>query len=165
MVRVRARKLVERMVKRAIALGGTCAAEHGVEIEKWKYFYEELRYDTIQIEKITNPLDNFVPRKVGCRFSHLAADIFLLNPSKCARIRSRNTLRGIHHGDRRYPRYVLLFCFTGSGLRLDVRRIRGFGDSQPCTSSFQCYAASAWGLWHMSGFPGGKMARSKFHDA
>ncbi|KAF9783921.1 hypothetical protein BJ322DRAFT_1007497 [Thelephora terrestris] len=48
---VKAKKLVKQMVKRAIALGGTCTGEHGVGIGKREYLYEELGHGTVELMK------------------------------------------------------------------------------------------------------------------
>ena len=70
---VKARKLVKWMVKRAIALGGTCTGEHGVGIGKREYLCEELGYGTVElmkkIKRTIDPLNLFNPGKVSvCRF-------------------------------------------------------------------------------------------------
>lgn len=81
---VKAKKLVEGMVKRAIALGGTCTGEHGVGIGKREYLYEELGYGTVElmkkIKRTIDPLNLFNPGKVGCWFSCLAIVFFLIQP-------------------------------------------------------------------------------------
>ncbi|KAL0961345.1 hypothetical protein HGRIS_006301 [Hohenbuehelia grisea] len=46
-----ARQAVHRMVKRAIALDGTCTGEHGVGIGKKKYLEEELGPGTVELMK------------------------------------------------------------------------------------------------------------------
>ena len=67
-----AKKLVDRMVKRAITFGGTCTGEHGVGIGKREYLYEELGYGTVelmkQIKRTIDPLNLFNPGKVSLRF-------------------------------------------------------------------------------------------------
>jgi D-lactate dehydrogenase (cytochrome) len=66
---VKATKLVKQMVKRAIALGGTCTGEHGVGIGKREYLYEELGYGTVElmkkIKRTIDPLNLFNPGKVS----------------------------------------------------------------------------------------------------
>lgn len=65
-------KLVRAMVKRAIALGGTCTGEHGVGIGKKEYLYEELGYGTVElmkkIKRTIDPLNLFNPGKVSVDF-------------------------------------------------------------------------------------------------
>lgn len=62
------RDIVKRMVKRAIALGGTCTGEHGVGIGKREYLYEELGEGTVElmkkIKRIIDPHNLFNPGKV-----------------------------------------------------------------------------------------------------
>ncbi|TFK19088.1 hypothetical protein FA15DRAFT_674754 [Coprinopsis marcescibilis] len=64
----RAQGAVHRMVRRAIALDGTCTGEHGVGIGKRKYLVEELGAGTVQlmktIKKAVDPLDLFNPGKL-----------------------------------------------------------------------------------------------------
>lgn len=79
----RAERVVDRMVKRAIALDGTCmlsvsidasahkesgTGEHGVGIGKKKYLVEELGPGTVnlmkKIKKAIDPLNLFNPGKV-----------------------------------------------------------------------------------------------------
>jgi D-lactate dehydrogenase (cytochrome) len=64
------KELVKGMVKRAIALGGTCTGEHGVGIGKREYLYEELGYGTVElmktIKKTIDPYNLFNPGKVCC---------------------------------------------------------------------------------------------------
>ncbi|CDO70812.1 hypothetical protein BN946_scf184801.g3 [Trametes cinnabarina] len=59
---------VDRMVKRAIALDGTCTGEHGVGIGKRAYLYEELGEGTVElmktIKKAIDPLNLFNPGKL-----------------------------------------------------------------------------------------------------
>ena len=66
------REIVKRMVKRAIALGGTCTGEHGVGIGKREYLYEELGYGTVElmktIKKTIDPYNLFNPGKACCVF-------------------------------------------------------------------------------------------------
>ena len=56
------------MVKRAIALGGTCTGEHGVGIGKREYLREELGDGTVElmknIKRIIDPHNLFNPGKV-----------------------------------------------------------------------------------------------------
>ena len=60
--------IVKQMVKRAIALGGTCTGEHGVGIGKREYLYEELGVGTVElmkkIKKTIDPHNLFNPGKV-----------------------------------------------------------------------------------------------------
>jgi hypothetical protein len=62
------RGIVKRMVKRAIALGGTCTGEHGVGIGKREYLYEELGVGTVElmkkIKRTIDPHNLFNPGKV-----------------------------------------------------------------------------------------------------
>ncbi|KAG2009423.1 D-lactate dehydrogenase cytochrome oxidoreductase [Coprinopsis cinerea AmutBmut pab1-1] len=64
----RAKGAVDRMVKRAIALDGTCTGEHGVGLGKKKYLVEELGEGTVAlmktIKKAIDPLDLFNPGKL-----------------------------------------------------------------------------------------------------
>ena len=64
-----ARAAVGRMVKRAIALDGTCTGEHGVGIGKKEYLYEELGEGTVElmktIKRAVDPLNLFNPGKVS----------------------------------------------------------------------------------------------------
>lgn len=66
--RERAHQAVKRMVKRAIALDGTCTGEHGVGIGKKEYLVEELGEGTVQlmktIKKTLDPLNLFNPGKL-----------------------------------------------------------------------------------------------------
>lgn len=70
---MKARKLVKWMVKRAIALGGTCTGEHGVGIGKREYLCEELGYGTVElmkkIKRTIDPLNLFNPGKVSVNSS------------------------------------------------------------------------------------------------
>ncbi len=63
------RQAVHRMVKRAIAMEGTCTGEHGVGIGKRKYLVEELGEGTVHlmktVKKAIDPLGLFNPGKVG----------------------------------------------------------------------------------------------------
>ncbi|KAG9218493.1 hypothetical protein CCMSSC00406_0008846 [Pleurotus cornucopiae] len=63
-----ARHAVHRMVKRAIALDGTCTGEHGVGIGKKEYLYEELGHGTVElmktIKRSIDPLGLFNPGKL-----------------------------------------------------------------------------------------------------
>ena len=56
------------MVKRAIALDGTCTGEHGVGMGKREYLYEELGEGTVALMKTIknaiDPLNLFNPGKV-----------------------------------------------------------------------------------------------------
>ena len=69
--------IVKRMVKRAIALGGTCPGEHGVGIGKREYLYEELGEGTVElmknIKRTIDPHNLFNPGKVCfiCSLSQL----------------------------------------------------------------------------------------------
>ncbi|KAI0029367.1 FAD-linked oxidase-like protein [Vararia minispora EC-137] len=64
-----ARGLVERMVKRALALDGTCTGEHGVGTGKKKFLEEELGEETVRlmkkIKRTIDPLNLFNPGKVS----------------------------------------------------------------------------------------------------
>ncbi|KAF8815719.1 hypothetical protein BYT27DRAFT_6661810 [Phlegmacium glaucopus] len=66
--KVKVKELVHRMVKRAIALDGTCTGEHGVGIGKREYLVEELGEGTVQfmrtIKKAVDPLGLFNPGKL-----------------------------------------------------------------------------------------------------
>ena len=68
------KEIVKRMVKRAIALGGTCTGEHGVGIGKQEYLYEELGHGTVElmktIKKTIDPYNLFNPGKVCCVCVH-----------------------------------------------------------------------------------------------
>ena len=95
----KAKKLVKGMVKRAIALGGTCTGEHGVGIGKREYLYEELGYGTVElmkrIKRTIDPLNLFNPGKVSCRSSCLVSSLTYVH--RCTRLRHRNpALRGVH---------------------------------------------------------------------
>ena len=60
--------IVDRMVKHAIVLGGTCTGEHGVGIGKREYLYEELGHGTVElmkkIKRTIDPYNLFNPGKV-----------------------------------------------------------------------------------------------------
>ncbi|TCD60929.1 hypothetical protein EIP91_009282 [Steccherinum ochraceum] len=62
------REIVHRMVKRAIAMDGTCTGEHGVGIGKREYLYEELGEGTVELMKTVkraiDPLNLFNPGKL-----------------------------------------------------------------------------------------------------
>jgi D-lactate dehydrogenase (cytochrome) len=64
----KAREVVHRMVKRAIALDGTCTGEHGVGVGKKEYLVEELGEGTVElmrtIKRTIDPLNLFNPGKV-----------------------------------------------------------------------------------------------------
>lgn len=64
-----AHDVVARMIKRAIALDGTCTGEHGVGVGKRKYLYEELGEGTVElmktIKRAVDPLNLFNPGKVS----------------------------------------------------------------------------------------------------
>jgi len=66
--KIKAKELVHRMVKRAIALDGTCTGEHGVGIGKREYLVEELGEGTVQfmrmIKNAVDPLGLFNPGKL-----------------------------------------------------------------------------------------------------
>jgi len=72
--REKARQAVHRMVKRAIALDGTCTGEHGVGIGKKEYLVEELGEGTVELMKTVkraiDPLDLFNPGKVWTSFTN-----------------------------------------------------------------------------------------------
>ncbi|KAH9951455.1 FAD-linked oxidase-like protein [Amylocystis lapponica] len=63
-----ARGVVHRMVKRAIALDGTCTGEHGVGIGKRKYLIDELGEGTVELMKTVkramDPYNLFNPGKL-----------------------------------------------------------------------------------------------------
>jgi len=77
---VKVKRLVKAMVKRAIALGGTCTGEHGVGIGKREYLYEELGFGTVElmkkIKRTVDPLNLFNPGKVSRR-SPCLVNLFL----------------------------------------------------------------------------------------
>ncbi|KZV88695.1 FAD-binding domain-containing protein [Exidia glandulosa HHB12029] len=58
----------DRMVKRAIALGGTCTGEHGIGVTKKKYLKEELGEDTVELmhtlKRAVDPHNLFNPGKL-----------------------------------------------------------------------------------------------------
>ncbi|THH04999.1 hypothetical protein EW145_g5122 [Phellinidium pouzarii] len=62
------REVVHRMVKRAIALDGTCTGEHGVGLGKKAYLNEELGEGTVElmktIKRTLDPLGLFNPGKL-----------------------------------------------------------------------------------------------------
>ena len=62
---------VDRMIKRAIALDGTCTGEHGVGIGKRAYLYDELGEGTVElmkaVKKTIDPLNIMNPGKVRLR--------------------------------------------------------------------------------------------------
>lgn len=64
----KARQAVHRMVKRAIALDGTCTGEHGVGIGKKEYLVEELGEGTVElmrtVKRAIDPLNLFNPGKL-----------------------------------------------------------------------------------------------------
>ncbi|KAI0820474.1 FAD-linked oxidase-like protein [Trametes gibbosa] len=64
----KAHEAVDRMVKRAIALDGTCTGEHGVGMGKRDYLYEELGEGTVElmktIKRAVDPLNLFNPGKL-----------------------------------------------------------------------------------------------------
>ncbi|KAJ7141231.1 FAD-linked oxidase-like protein [Mycena epipterygia] len=68
-----AKIVVDRLVKWALALDGTCTGEHGVGIGKKKYLVEELGPGTVelmkQIKRSIDPLGLFNPGKVGSELS------------------------------------------------------------------------------------------------
>jgi len=104
---LKAKKLVKAMVKRAIALGGTCTGEHGVGIGKREYLYEELGFGTVElmkrIKRSIDPLNLFNPGKVSRRSPCLVNLFFVLNPCRCTQIRQHKTLRGARHDYQRHP--------------------------------------------------------------
>ncbi|KAI0769805.1 FAD-linked oxidase-like protein [Fomes fomentarius] len=61
-------EVAKRLVRRAIALDGTCTGEHGVGIGKRGYLYEELGEGTIElmntIKRTIDPLNLFNPGKL-----------------------------------------------------------------------------------------------------
>ncbi|KXN82036.1 D-lactate dehydrogenase [cytochrome], mitochondrial [Leucoagaricus sp. SymC.cos] len=64
----KAKEAVHRMVKRAIALDGTCTGEHGVGVGKKEYLVEELGEGTVElmrtVKRAIDPLDLFNPGKL-----------------------------------------------------------------------------------------------------
>ena len=104
---VKVKKLVKGMVKRAIALGGTCTGEHGVGIGKREYLYEELGYGTVElmkkIKRTIDPHNLFNPGKVSRCFS-CPLNFILLNPRRCTQIPHRKALRGVPYDDQRHYR-------------------------------------------------------------
>ena len=66
-----AQGIVDRMVRRALELDGTCTGEHGVGIGKKEYLYEELGEGTVElmktIKRAVDPLNLFNPGKVSSR--------------------------------------------------------------------------------------------------
>ncbi|KAI0741791.1 FAD-linked oxidase-like protein [Daedaleopsis nitida] len=66
--RLAANDAVARIIKRAIALDGTCTGEHGVGVGKRKYLYEELGEGTVElmktIKRAVDPLNLFNPGKL-----------------------------------------------------------------------------------------------------
>jgi len=64
----KARQAVHRMVRRAIALDGTCTGEHGVGVGKKDYLVEELGEGTVElmrtVKRAIDPLGLFNPGKV-----------------------------------------------------------------------------------------------------
>ncbi|TFK33515.1 FAD-linked oxidase-like protein [Crucibulum laeve] len=64
----RAKEIADRMVKRALALDGTCTGEHGVGVGKKKYLVEELGAGTVELMKTIkhaiDPLGLFNPGKL-----------------------------------------------------------------------------------------------------
>ncbi|KAF9472982.1 hypothetical protein BDN70DRAFT_817879 [Pholiota conissans] len=71
--KVKARELVSRMVRRAIALDGTCTGEHGVGLGKKEYLIEELGHNTVavmnMIKETLDPKCILNPGKVSTCFS------------------------------------------------------------------------------------------------
>lgn len=61
-------KLVHNLVRRAIALDGTCTGEHGVGISKKEFLYDELGEGTVElmktIKRAIDPLGLFNPGKL-----------------------------------------------------------------------------------------------------
>ncbi|KAF8906305.1 FAD-linked oxidase-like protein [Gymnopilus junonius] len=66
--RQKVKEVVKRMIKRAIALDGTCTGEHGVGIGKKEYLNEELGEGTVKLMKTIkntiDPLGLFNPGKL-----------------------------------------------------------------------------------------------------
>ncbi|KAF9006777.1 hypothetical protein BDZ89DRAFT_1079648 [Hymenopellis radicata] len=66
--RIRALEVADRMVRRAIALDGTCTGEHGVGMGKKRYLVEELGEGTVELMKTLkraiDPLGLFNPGKL-----------------------------------------------------------------------------------------------------
>lgn len=76
----KAREAVDRMVRRAIALDGTCTGEHGVGIGKKKYLTEELGEGTVELmrtlKRAIDPLNLFNPGKVCTGIAAFSVFIF-----------------------------------------------------------------------------------------
>jgi FAD/FMN-containing dehydrogenase len=78
------REAVNRLVRRAIALDGTCTGEHGVGVGKKKYLEEELGSGTVElmkkIKRTIDPLNLFNPGKASaCMFlDYTCADFRIL---------------------------------------------------------------------------------------
>ena len=89
--------IVKRMVKRAIALGGTCTGEHGVGIGKREYLYEELGVGTVElmkkIKRTIDPHNLFNPGKV-CLVAVFVRDFLVLISCSCTRTRRPNLFGG-----------------------------------------------------------------------
>jgi D-lactate dehydrogenase (cytochrome) len=64
----RVRNLLDRMVERALALGGTCTGEHGVGQGKIAYMEQELGLPAVDamraIKRALDPLDLLNPGKI-----------------------------------------------------------------------------------------------------
>jgi len=98
---VKVKELVNAMVKRAIAFGGTCTGEHSVGIGKREYLYEELGYGTVELMKTIkgtiDPYNLFNPGKVR-RMLVLAWNCLVL--SSCSCIRTRCPIEGNSHNSQ-----------------------------------------------------------------
>ena len=90
------RDIVKRMVKRAIALGGTCTGEHGVGIGKREYLYEELGDGTVElmkkIKKTVDPHNLFNPGKACCLLGSPVTS-FSARSSSCTQTRHPNQFK------------------------------------------------------------------------
>lgn len=69
------------MVKRALALEGTCTGEHGVGLGKREYLIEELGEGTVElmktVKKAIDPHNLFNPGKVSAKQSGSCPNILL----------------------------------------------------------------------------------------
>ena len=90
------RDIVKRMVKRAIALGGTCTGEHGVGVGKREYLYEELGDGTVElmkkIKRTIDPHNLFNPGKV-CFFLWFSRNRLFLSLCSCTQTRHPNPFK------------------------------------------------------------------------
>ena len=113
---VKVKKLVNGMVKRAIALGGTCTGEHGVGIGKREYLYEELGYGTVElmktIKRTIDPYNLFNPGKV-CRVLIFVWNCLVLSSCSCIRTRHLTMLEEV-------PTSLSNVIYTGSYSRVNT---------------------------------------------